>query len=192
MASISQLRFRRASSAPRSVPSEVQQEVDGEGSAVFRGRPGKAADCIFRLVDILHDAQSGPGEGRVWIVVRAVPLLLHVDEQIREILDFYREPGEDVVVFAALPGGCMLQRTVCLAPRRLAPGGAGAADQHVGATSRQAVKKRVVCGTDRPAKIGFGWSSHHCRPGQFSGRPDEIKRLHGAVSVPSAAIRPSG
>ena len=68
--------------------------------------------------------------------------ILHFDEHTREVLNIIRKALDPLLVFASRSGRSVLQRSVCLTPRRLAPVGSSAPDNHVRASSCQAMKPR--------------------------------------------------
>lgn len=79
--------------------------------------------------------------------------VLHLDEHTREILNIIRKALDHLLVFASRSGRSVLQRPVCLTPRSLAPGGTSTSDNHVGTSSCQTMKKRVVDRASGPAKV---------------------------------------
>ena len=103
---------RRNSSRP--VRSGCPTEDRRQRPAGPGGGCRKPADDGFGFVDVLEYVTFR--KDRVGVVVGAVSLLLHVDEHVGEVLDFGWKPPDVLLVLAALPGGSVAERAVCLTP----------------------------------------------------------------------------
>src|ERR1700749_3534748 len=122
--------------------SSLEQHPSGEGAAIFDFGLLEIRYRGFGLRDLGRDRRLKICAER--IVVRIVPLFLHRQEAVSEILNFVGKFADCIGLLASSFRNPMLKRAINLPPRFLASIGTRAAHERICPTLRETMKQRVI------------------------------------------------
>ena len=147
--------------------------MNGEGPPVPEWDPREAAQLVLRLSDLLqHPVLVEPASRTV---IGTMPVLLHLNKLVGEVLYFIRESLN--IPMSATPSRIsVFQRPVDLEPRALTAAGVGTANERIRAAACDGVKQSVVGGADGSTEVSLTWTSPCVGLGKVPRRGNEVSR----------------